>query len=397
MDLSKVWNSIIGKNNTQFSNILLSTNTNSGIQVNTDNLLEDATVYSCISMISRSVAQLPLRVNSTQGDNPSHRLNGLLTSPNNFQTQYDLLYKMVFDALSTGNAYLYTNRGSTGGRPKKGGPVVGLYPLDSTNIKSTLDSRFNPSYTEVISGQTHKEYSASEILHLKDNSEDNYRGKNRAIRAAELVGLSIVADKAAALAFKNGSSLTGIIEISGSPTADQVEAFKGEWNKFAVGGDRGGSTAFLGDGYKFSQLDVARIDSNLLEFKKYLVKQICGLYGVPLHMLNIDEGGKASTIEEQTRGYYRDTLNPLLTNIEQQLNRSLLTKDERAIYSIRFDTRELLKGDTKTQTRYVNEGVINGWLTPNEGREAMGLPRIDDPELDKVLRNTSVIHSTQQE
>ena len=73
--------------------------TNSGVYVNSDTAMRQATVYACVRVISETIAQLPIEVQVKNGENwqevPDHDLIGLLSEPNEWQTQHDLISTLV--------------------------------------------------------------------------------------------------------------------------------------------------------------------------------------------------------------------------------------------------------------------------------------------------------------
>lgn len=64
--------------------------------------------------------------------------------------------------------------------------------------------------------------------------------------------------------------------------------------------------------------------------------------------------------------------------IEKELNRKLLTINERKIYYIDLDEDTLIKQDKKSFIDSIGSLTDKGIITRNEGREQLGYPKIDD-------------------
>jgi hypothetical protein len=66
---------------------------------------------------------------------------------------------------------------------------------------------------------------------------------------------------------------------------------------------------------------------------------------------------------------------PMIINIEQKFKMQLLKGYPNL--SIRFDTKDFLKGAALDQMNFVTAGVASGILTPNEAREYLNISKID--------------------
>jgi len=91
-------------------------------------------------------------------------------------------------------------------------------------------------------------------------------------------------------------------------------------------------------------------------------------------MIGIGES-KYNNTQTQLDEFYKSTMNPMLTNIEQKLKAHLLKGFPNLV--IKFDTKDFLKGAPLDQMNFAVAGITNGIMTPNEAREYMGLPKMD--------------------
>ena len=66
---------------------------------------------------------------------------------------------------------------------------------------------------------------------------------------------------------------------------------------------------------------------------------------------------------------------PMVISLEQKLKQHLLNGYPNL--SIRFDTKDFLKGDALSQMNFATAGVSGGILTPNEAREYLNIEKMD--------------------
>ena len=73
--------------------------------------------------------------------------------------------------------------------------------------------------------------------------------------------------------------------------------------------------------------------------------------------------------------FYKTTMYPMVINVEQKLKQHLLKGYPNL--TIRFDTKDFLKGAALDQMNFVVAGVSNGIFTPNEAREYLNMATKD--------------------
>jgi hypothetical protein len=66
---------------------------------------------------------------------------------------------------------------------------------------------------------------------------------------------------------------------------------------------------------------------------------------------------------------------PVLVNVQQKIKQQLFNGYPNLC--VEFDTKNFLKGAPLDQMNFASAGVTGGLMTPNEGREYLGMGRID--------------------
>ncbi len=88
------------------------------------------------------------------------------------------------------------------------------------------------------------------------------------------------------------------------------------------------------------------------------------------------EKSSFSNIEQQSLEFVKYTLDPWVIRWEQSIQRSLLSKDEKAVYFVKFNLEGLLRGDYQSRMNGYAIGRQNGWMSANDIREFENLDRI---------------------
>jgi HK97 family phage portal protein len=132
----------------------------------------------------------------------------------------------------------------------------------------------------------------------------------------------------------------------------------------------------LDQGMQYTPVDMLTLqDAQTAELKIQTMKRICGLFGVSPQMIGVSDG-KFNNTQTMLDEFYKTTMYPMIINIEQKLKQHLLKGYPNL--SIRFDTKDFLKGAALDQMNFVVAGVSNGIFTPNEAREYLNMDMIAD-------------------
>ena len=107
---------------------------------------------------------------------------------------------------------------------------------------------------------------------------------------------------------------------------------------------------------------------------KQLDDQVYSLFGVSEKIIN-------NTCNElEYNSFIKNTIVPLLAQLEQMHNSKLLSRDEQDSLFFKFDTDELFVANLKDKADYLDKLVKAGIITINEARETQNYARIDSLE-----------------
>jgi HK97 family phage portal protein len=335
-----------------------------------------AAVYSCEKLISESIAKIPLEVKRYNSagryyvrdvKNPLYDI--LATRPNARMTAYDLLRGTVMNMLNYGNAYLYPERDGKG-------DVVALYLLEGVNFDRYANAYTVNDNTNGIYGV----YTADRIIHLRNLGSDAYLGESTIRIAARTIGISTDADNELSQLFTSGNRHRGIITGSadspmgyGANKVNAMEKAKEDMQNDLRSGD---TIVVLPGDMKFTPFTMTPADVQLLDNKKFTVKEIGRFFRVPPSMLYEDGGSTYSNAEMDSVLFLNGALSPLLRQIELELSSKLIADEERGYYKIQFDREALYTTDLTTKANYMKATIESGVRTVNEWRKAEGFPAL---------------------
>lgn len=345
-------------------------------QVNEDTALQLSAVWGCVRLISEVFASLPISMREIGEAQPvitSHPLVPVLTrSPNSRQTPVEFYETMQLNLCMHGNAYARIERNSRGN-------VIALWPLPAQQMKTHLLGDGS-----VI----HYWYHGNDVTALADANVLHIRlfgnglvGLSPLGYARNAVGISTATDNHSAKPFINGGKPSGVLYTDTALNKDQRNKARESFDEIVTQTEESKRLLVLPQGFKYQQVELSPADMQILESKRWQVKDICRFFGnVPPVLIGElqDSTALGSSIEQILIGWYRLGLNPYATRWEQALAKKLMTPAERLRMEFHIDFDALTRGDSKTEMEYL-KGMVGGpIMTPNEARKRKNLPPVPD-------------------
>lgn len=238
------------------------------------------------------------------------------------------------------------------------------------------------SYTCTVDGRTFGVLPA-DMLHFRGELAQGEPERSAELESArEAIGLTLAIEQFCGRFFTNGGTPRTVLEFPTGVrlTIPQQDALRDAWVRRYGGIENSHLPLVLSDGGKATRLQATAVESQMLEQRKFQVIDIARAFRVPPFM--IGETEKTSSwgagIEQMSKGFIRYTLGPLITSIEQELNRKLFGI---ARYFVDFDEEALDKGDMKSLGDWFRQAVGGsqgpGFMTLNEVRRRLNMPPID--------------------
>lgn len=358
------------KSASSFERLLLSVlgaPTSSGVSVTPDTAMQAAAVYACVSVLSESVAQLPIHLYRRKGqtkeiayDHPLYRL--LHDQPNSWQTSFEYRSMCMSHILLRGHSISYKNR-------LRSGRIAELIPIHPDSIhKIEQDSTTYEIAVTVRTKTGEAQFKASELLFLRGLTLDGLTGITPIRYCRDTIGLAIAAEQHGARLFGNGAKPGGILTMPGTPKDETVQKLREDWQT-TYSGDNAHKVAVLYGGLEFKPLTMSNEDAQYLETRKFQRSEIASLFRVPAHLINDLEKATFSNVEHLGLSFVVHSLMPWLIRWEQAIYRDLLTQEEQKTYYAKHNAAGLLRGDVKSRFEAYGMAIKDGWMLRNEARD----------------------------
>lgn len=354
----------------------------SGRRVTERTAMQMTAVYSCVRILSETLASLPLHIYESSETNSrkatKHPLYKLLhDEPNPEMTSFIFRETLMTHLLLWGNAYAQIIRNGKG-------EVLALYPLMPDRMRVDRDEYGQLYYEYMLSDSdaNAKEsgavrLSTQDILHIPGLGFDGLVGYSPIAMAKNAIGMAIATEEYGAAFFANGATPSGILTHPG--VIKNPEAMRESWSK-GFGGRNSHKVAILEEGMNYTPISIAPNEAQFLETRKFQLNEIARIFRVPPHMVGDLEKSSFSNIEQQSLEFVKYTLDPWVSRFEQAMTRRLLTDDEKKKYYIKFNVDGLMRGDYQSRMNGYATARQNGWMSANDIRALENLDLISDEE-----------------
>lgn len=347
----------------------------SGQTVSESTALKLSAVWSCVRLISTSVAGLPFGVYQRLDDGGrkharDFRLYDVLhSSPNEDMTAFHFWQAVVASMLLRGNAYCRIHW--------VGKRVVALDFLwpGRVTVKCDEQGRLTYRYREKAGGED-RPIPREEMLHIPAFSVDGRVGMSAIQFGAEVFGAAQAANIAASTTFKNGLMPAIAFKVDRILKGGQRDDFR-EYVEKVSGALNAGKAPVLEQGVTAEDIGINPKDSQLLESRAYGVEEICRWFGVPPWMVgHTDKGSNWGTgLEQQMIAFLTFSISSITSAIQQCVNKKCMTAEDRVRFYSEFSLEGFLKADSAARASFYSTMVQNGIYTRDDVREKENLPR----------------------
>ena len=338
-----------------------------GYSVNADTAIKVSAVFRCVDLISKTMASLPLHMleDTPRGSEKArgHPLYDLVyVLPNERTTAYEFWQMFIVNLLLTRGGYAKIER-------DRRGYIRALWNIPTGAVAEDAINALNGErYIRVVTddGQT-ETLRDGEFFHVPNFRFANARRSEDPMEiAADVLGITRDLTTYAQATFRQGVNPGGFIEVPAGMGEVAYNRLKEDFEKNYAGAQNNGKFLILEEGAKANLLTRDLEKTQALESRKFAVTEICRIFGVPPHLVMDMEHATFTNIEQQSREFVRDSINPLQVRIEQAMYRDFLTEAERKRYFFKFNTEGFLRGDTAARTAYYSAMRQNGIFSANQ-------------------------------
>lgn len=355
--------------------------TAAGAVVNETTAMRVSAVYSCVSLIAGSIAQLPLPIYEREGETRKKVdhdywwiLNEQFGPTWPAASGWEFLATQVL-LRGDGLAYMTRNRS---------GAVTGLIPWPRDRVDIFEQERSSPREPRRLAYRFHDDKGhfvadQADVIHLPGFGFNGVSSMSVIQWGARNgIGIAIQGDEHAGKFFSEGGKPEIAVTAPGEMTLTQQEQFREAWVA-KYGGVQGNRRIplILTEGLGIEELTMTAVDQQLLESRQWQVIDIARAFGVPPHM--IGETTKSTSwgtgVEQLGIGFVKYTLGIHLKRFKDELNRKLWMT---ARTFVEHNVDGLMAGDSKAQAEYFSKALggpgTQGWMAVDEVRRLKNLP-----------------------
>jgi len=344
-------------------------------------------VHRSVEMIINACIEIPMIV---EGQSPAKKVNKLLNiKPNPFEDRVRLFRRAFLDFILDGNAFFYYDGND-------------LYLLPANDVEVVPDERtFVSHYNYLVSNQqssdffgfggpkqTRKaesiQFAPYEVIHvMAENDQSIFRGTSKLKPLLKLMELYHYMIKFQRQFFKN-NAVPGFVLTTDSILSQRVkQRLLESWRStYTTIFDGARNPAILDGGLRIDEFSTKSFEQ--LDFENSIERiqqDMAKALGVPYVLL---KSGNNANIDANQKLFYLHTVLPMLTQFASAFmhffNNGVTIRPDRLKVPA-------LQPDNRTQAVYYSTLVNTGIITPNEAREGLRFPKLENNDTIRVPQN----------
>lgn len=354
--------------------------TASGISVNSESAMRMMTVHNCIKVLYNCMSQLPCHLMERNGDirrkaedHPLH--NVLYVKPNRWMTPSGFWGLIEVFVNTRGNFLAFKNKVRGEVRellPIHPNRVMGIKQNSDWSLTYKISTADNWDGTKNGPAREHRDYSQDEIFHVMGMSLNGYSGLNPIEYARESIGLGMASEKFLSRYFGRGVHPSAVIRhplALNSPTYSNLrKIFKEKYEGLSSEQNQG--FMFLDEGMDITFPPIKLVDAQFLELGRFNEAQICGLFGVPLMLVQAgDNPTTFASAGEFKRTFVDMVIVPKVKNVEDSIIRDCVTDNDKGRFYPKFNLNALYRGNITERFKAYATGIEMKIINSNEARE----------------------------
>jgi len=343
-----------------------------GVRVSREKALTFSAVWRAVSLISRTVAKLPLgayrNAHPNRERDADHEADWLLRcQPNDAMTPFVYKQLVVNHVLLEGNHYSYIDRLASS-RP------VALLPLDPRRTYPVREGK-RLWYVHELKGGELRRLDPADVFHVKGLGYDGLTGYNVLSRARDSFGGAIANQAYGGVFYRNAARPNVALKHPGRLSPEARRNLRESWERMHQGLDNAHRTAILEEGLEVVLLTVNAKDAQMIESKQFSLIDVANWFNLPPHKLGANISTSYGSLEQENRNFLDDAIDPWLVAIEEECEAKLLSSYQRnrGTHAIAFDRYPLVQADMQQRGDFYNKAIQSGWMSPDEARGREGM------------------------
>ena len=340
------------------------------------NLYKSDVVRACIRPRSKAIGKLipqHLRNNSQQGFsiNPEPYIRFLLEEPNPYMSGQVFFEKMTMQLALNNNAFAVLVRDENG------------YPTEMYNVpcvsaeaiydnKGLLYIKFTNKNGKIVT------FPYTDIIHIRQDFNDNdIFGESPRESLLPLMNVISTTDQGIIKAVKNSGVIRWLLKYNSSLRPEDLRKNVKQFTEDFLSTENEGGAAGVDSKAEAQQIDPKDYVPNAAQMDR-TTQRIYSFFNTNEKIV------QSNFNEDEWNAYYESEIEPIAMQLSNEFTRKLFTRRERGFGNkIIFAANNLQYASMNTKLG-LQAMVDRGAMTPNEWREVLNLPPVEDG--DKPLR-----------
>ena len=345
--------------------------------VDSNTAMKYSAVFSCCRVLAETFASMPVMLYRKNKNGDREAVNDLGI--------YDVLHNAPNEEMSPFNfkesVMMALNLGGNSVSEKltnRFGEVVGLYPYPWQMVRIERDKETRKLKYIIRDGLKEKTLERQQVFHIPGLSLNGVVGLSPIEYASNAINLGRSYEKFGIGFYKNGANASGAFTFPNELGDEAFQRLKKEVKLNYTGLKNTGTPIILEGGGSFQPFTIKPADAQLIENKRFQIEDICRIYRVPQHLVQMLERSTNNNIEHQSLEFVMYTMLPWFKRAEENINMQLLSlKERKAGYYLEFKVDALLRGDAKSRAEAYATGRLNGWLSINDIRKLENMNTVE--------------------
>ena len=336
-------------------------------------------VHACVDAIADEVANIQISLFQIGKNKEPEEVKGehpildVLNRANDFTTRFDLLSLSVNYLELAGEAPWFIGKDDAG-VPRA---ILLLRPDRLTVLADDTEKTLIKGYEYDLGRGKKFAIAQDELVLIKYPDPNNiFRGRGTLVAAARTVDIDNAAEQWNLKFFINSARPDSIFTTENKLTKAQLRRLKKDIKSRYGGVENSHKTFILENGLDWKPMAISQKDMDFIEQQKFSRDKILSIFRVPKTIVAISDDVNRANAEAAQFSFARWTIQPKMRRIIEQLNEffvPLFPNSE----NLFLDFKSPVPEDEEKQAKILEGGVKAGFITPNEAREAMGLPQLD--------------------
>ena len=352
-----------------------------------------AVAAACLDVIAQDVSKTPvdLRKITDLGSEivkaKDHPAAGFLKiGPNTFLGAKEFIRIMTYQ-LAVHSEYLII------GRRDRSGKLIEYSGVPCSNIQEVsvnadarkwfYDIHAHTEHDEALFGWAKGKKVHTEVGHIKRRSMNGLDVMSTASLSSGALKLMSEMSNYQSGTYSNGGVPTVAFTFPDGLTDDQFERLQAGIDKALKKAKKDGTPLILegSDGVvpKVERLSESTGDKEFVKANMAAGMDIIRYFRVPPHKVYLMESIKYDNMDSAERVYVDDTLCSYFSDIQEAMDRALLTGEERKEYFHSFDIEEAYALDPKEKNEIIKSRWISGMISEDEMRRKIGMNTYGGP------------------